>query len=1428
MAAIPVGSILIARPGQSSLIKSPAGVTLAAPTGVTIPDGAGATQGVVQVDGGFLCIVDASGARFYDSQMSLLASVAGTFLAPGSYIGSSFILCDSGGTYRYDVDGTLLNTYSSIGTGVTGVSFAGGSGNQAYTVKNITGTNWIRRLNFTGSGTTTDLVAISTLSDPTKGQQIAYAGTLVAVTNGTDNQVKRYSGATLVSTYTINTTLANAIIAVVYDASSSSSFWVEYFNGTDYTFSRIAYSGGAVLDTFTVPVADAGPFCVMQAGISDSATYIPAGTIIYGGYGDNGSMKFLSPTGVDLGVPPSNPIPGAGMESMKFTSSGYLAISGGNAPTFPTTGEGTFDNVDLSFAAQATPITNIDGWGVGVDASGNFYSRKKISTNFVFQRWSSLCVAGTSWTIAVPAGFDGGRTHMCVSPDGTILYMWMRKSFGDPDAGKERVHVFSLVGAGSYVGRLHATDYCTSQDGELDCDSSGNIIVCYPSYNWPGSGSNPGALIRYSPAGAILNTYSFPGTLPAVFFMSVGIDDDVWAVAYTSSASNNSGARTCGFDIATGVQIGFFDPEDGEFEFDSQIAVLPFDIGTAPVTIRPLPIPTPPSNDLQPQADCNPQSQVNNGGKGKAGCNTGGNGWVSVYSGPYGAANDNPDPADGEALANQTLVYIWVELVHTDYPSGTISTYRRSFVEMGDLPAYQGGRKTEGLKAIGDVEHGLSSEQGSMEAASVDITYADQVDRLFRDLLDSQDLENDEIRIKMATRAGRTAGADPHILMRASVQQVPTQSPMEASISGVDVLFAEYGPFGPNAKFPFHTFGEISQEFTGMTDDTKATPIPVIYGEKSDAAAVNPTTGAYLSKGLCPLIYLGKETITTYSTTRYLPTSEDAGGLIVDSMGNLGSVAGNWVSDGTVTNDPYHYVARVTANVMSPMAGGRSPTPSPVDTVYGFRTVWNDPTNPAPDYYIIWQVPASLAGWEPFTNPAPPGANIRFKIAVPPATNPYPDWEYIVSWTSPDDGDLWGGADTGTGAHEWDAYGVAGHPCFEIPFLFGSNLGGGDVNATHDRVLLDIDARGGSDLLVPGWTGWPFAETYREYTGNDGVTTFWLTIIYARGPLSDDHKNGVVTMAAEVIGVEDVGDGTGLPFIDAHTVEQHWLENFLLPPVPWTSGAWLAPQWEDGTFKVRSSSFVTRQAFTAEMIGGRGLTVGWYAGTAKSIPEWFTEWNNSTESRLGVNHHGQIFVWGIDEREDPTEWPLIEHSRHVFGPITRTSGEERENITIGSCDWDADFDKFRVGPLSEKSTYGIERYKGHERKGVEVNSTILNVQSQLQWVLQRRLLRLEVGATVLHVPGPIGFLDNYVGTGIQLTTIEGTGSSGFVARKFIVMRRKFTFTTRIVTYTLLDVEDILIATLFPDGLARLFTATDDTGTAPVATNVTDDAPLAIN
>ncbi len=389
--------------------------------------------------------------------------------------------------------------------------------------------------------------------------------------------------------------------------------------------------------------------------------------------------------------------------------------------------------------------------------------------------------------------------------------------------------------------------------------------------------------------------------------------------------------------------------------------------------------------------------------------------------------------------------------------------------------------------------------------------------------------------------------------------------------------------------------------------------------------------------------------------------------------------------------------------------------------------------------------------------------------------------------TPPDDeltGNVWGFLAFGLGA--W----------FKYLAVFGSDLGGGVADAKHSRVAMDLTTREGVEFLVPGFTHWPYSKPYVQFI-NDAGDLFNITGIFVRGPVLKDHLAGIVNITVNAIGTEDVGDGSGKPIVAVHDIEQHLLENHLIRQS--RGGLWVTssdyPKFEDGTPMVKSSSFRAAQAITADSLGGLGLTGAYYTDTEQQsttdVIAKFMEW---TESRTGISADGQVVKFRIDPTVDTTTWPRIEHVVSVFGGITRTAGEDRENVLQASADWDPDGQRFRLGPIPRTNDTAIRRWKNRRKQGDPHENKLLRTMEHLLWVVKRRLVRLGVGSILVEATGPIGWLDHDIGDGVRFTSEDGPGPSGYVDQPMIIVRRAFDIGTRKVTYTLWDVGDILTET----------------------------------
>lgn len=380
--------------------------------------------------------------------------------------------------------------------------------------------------------------------------------------------------------------------------------------------------------------------------------------------------------------------------------------------------------------------------------------------------------------------------------------------------------------------------------------------------------------------------------------------------------------------------------------------------------------------------------------------------------------------------------------------------------------------------------------------------------------------------------------------------------------------------------------------------------------------------------------------------------------------------------------------------------------------------------------------------------------------------------------------------------------------------------------AVPTRVKIDLSTRNGQDCMVFGYPNYARPTNYEDITDSNGET-YRVTDIWIRGALLEDHLAGRVTLAVNAVGVEDVGDGSGLPITDYFTAFNWWLENCVIR----NSKGGLYPastsdllKYSDGTYMIKGSSFVDAQA-TADAGFGSSFQVSAYFGDALSMRDAVQLWNDNGGCRLGVNEDGQIFVWLIDRMADTSAWPRIDHVSRVFGPVTRTHpNSEIENVTQGQCDWDGDARRYRNPLVQFPSASGILHNKNLRKSSKLIDGKLTSNPLQFNYVLQQRLTAAQDGPFYVTFTGDIGLLDYPVGSGIQFTSVMGPGAAGFVQEPLIILTKRFRVAERLVELTCLDVGSGGSNVIVP--AANQFTITDTGG--PVITDTLANAPLLVN
>jgi hypothetical protein len=599
---------------------------------------------------------------------------------------------------------------------------------------------------------------------------------------------------------------------------------------------------------------------------------------------------------------------------------------------------------------------------------------------------------------------------------------------------------------------------------------------------------------------------------------------------------------------------------------------------------------------------------------------------------------------------------------------------------------------------------------------------------------------------------------EPRILMRSVIRKLALRSMREVAISAADQVYSDFGDLGPAVPFPPFTYGDLGAGAPNMTPDTKATPIPILLGEKTDWNARDPITGAPRSKGMLPGVYLGKFSVDG------LPTPPASSGRTLAAAVAL-------MQD---------LVDRDAADAEWETVLGFNIGSSDIVTLKAMGTV--------PDTYTRL---ADVIG--------------------------YADLDAVLA----------GGSTPAPSSNEWGilAFGIG--EFYRFTGIFGSDLGNGVAENTRDRTELDIAARSGSDLLVPGYSPCPW--TAFTITNPDTGRVFDLAAIGVRGALLDDHLTGTVNITANAIGLVD---GDGLPIGKLMDGVQFVIENFFIANKsagPWVTNATTAIQWSDDTYKVNSTSFADRQLQMADALGMTdGPILAWYIDTQAPKTEWMVRFQEWTESKFGTDALGQIRCFGLDVQADTSAWPRVYHDLHVFGPVEMQFGEDRENVSTGVCNYDPDQSKFVGTPITEKNETGIGRYKHREKPGDHrIENPMIADETVLRWLLKQRVARLGLGVKQIVVTGTREWLDYDIGDGVLFNSDDGPGADGYVDNPCIILRRRYDFERQMVTFTLWDVRDVLIDSRFTDGLDRLSEITDDVDAAMVVTDDDDVAPLVL-
>lgn len=386
------------------------------------------------------------------------------------------------------------------------------------------------------------------------------------------------------------------------------------------------------------------------------------------------------------------------------------------------------------------------------------------------------------------------------------------------------------------------------------------------------------------------------------------------------------------------------------------------------------------------------------------------------------------------------------------------------------------------------------------------------------------------------------------------------------------------------------------------------------------------------------------------------------------------------------------------------------------------------------------------------------------------------------------------------------------------------------------RVKIDIASRQGVDVMIPGYAGYTRATNYEDILCVEGsyrVTDFWI-----QGPLLAAHLNGECTIAFNAVGVEDQGDGTGLPFTDFFEAAA-WAWNTLIiqrlfqPNVnysgtlkwPQTGGA--MPQSSDGWTLIKKSSFERCQAITAAALGGSGLQISAWIGNSLNARDFAQALNDNSGAKSWTDPYGRIEYWMPDTFADTTSWPRLPHVSHVFGkPTHRKANNEMANVIKGGCDFDADGGFYRQDGMKSSDAEAVRRNGRVEKPSKHYDGFLIANTGHFQWVLDQKNRYNKYPPVYINIPNcALGIISTMkVGSGIQFTSRVGPGSTstGMVNRAAYILHHTVQFHSKTVTLVCWDVGISNANVIIPE--ASRFIITSNTSDAPQITDDTDIAP----
>lgn len=675
----------------------------------------------------------------------------------------------------------------------------------------------------------------------------------------------------------------------------------------------------------------------------------------------------------------------------------------------------------------------------------------------------------------------------------------------------------------------------------------------------------------------------------------------------------------------------------------------------------------------------------------------------------------------------------------------------------------------------GTIRRSSSDDQGQPKMSTASALLNDD-DGLLRQAIaedEARFMQTGEATLGILSETGRTAGTPERMLFRARLEEPSIEiqrgrgdaRARRVRINMVDALAPYYDRLIPNVPM-------LREDFPDIHRDLEGTMFPLIGGEHSDAGATD-INGNPAEVGTIPAIYVG---------TRLTEDDNPFSGAPAFLLPPDDVVA---YVNGASGDRTYYYTITALSAVGETLAGETITVANGPDSLSGTDSItltWSE-VEGAVSYIVygrrnITPVRRLAVVSSPIGSPASPVVFEYTDTGADPEFAPGPPETNTAQVENVD------------GGFFWDFY-VVCLGVVEITAWYASDVAVGQ----EPRRILMPTTTSGVDFLMPGYAGWPHATPYLETASGLRFTGF-----YARGPRSQHHKDGIVTIAVNVCGYEDVGDGSGDSIQQAFPLLQHFLNEFVLKNngQGYRTGNWgPLEEFSDGVTMLQTSKFEAAQNLTETWIEGTGSPSEGYRGAIYlreqiTVREFIQRFLQTFDAFCAVNHHGQWYAYLIDDMA------LTDAGRHYRYQIEIKQLEapqlDKDNVQPRvdfQYDWNPDAQAFRSEIERQEDATAVTAQEGKfQDRGV----------LQLYWSRDAETVRDAMSRRITRLRYPRWtqrFVTNYLGVEeepgdqIRITHPDGVGVSGWSDRAFLVTEHVTDPSRGEVALTCVDLEPLL-------------------------------------